>query len=33
MERKRYPGELRDEEWELIKPLVEKKRSPKGRKP
>ncbi|CCB85015.1 unknown protein [Parachlamydia acanthamoebae UV-7] len=25
MERKRYPGELRDEEWELIKPLVEKK--------
>lgn len=33
MERKRYPGELRDEEWELIKPLVEKKWSPKGRKP
>jgi transposase len=25
MERKKYPGELNDEEWELIRPIVDKK--------
>ena len=32
MERKQYPGELTDKEWELIKPIVEKNESPRGRK-
>lgn len=31
MEQKRYPGELTDQEWKLIKPLVENKST--GRKP
>jgi transposase len=33
MERKKYPGELTDKEWDLIQHIVEKTSSPRGRKP
>lgn len=33
MKRKQYPGDLSDKEWELIQGLIEKKKSPRGRKP
>lgn len=32
MGRRQYPGELTDKEWELIKPIVEHKSSPRGAK-
>lgn len=33
MKRRQYPGELTDKEWSLIEKIVEKKDSPRGRKP
>jgi len=33
MQRKKYPGELTDKEWLLIRHIVEKTASPRGRKP
>jgi putative transposase len=33
MERKAYPDDLTDKEWDLIKHLVDKKQSTRGRKP
>ena len=32
MGRKQYPGELTDKEWDLIRPIIEKATSPRGRK-
>lgn len=33
MKRQAYPDDITDKEWELIKPLLEKNGSPRGRKP
>ena len=32
MKGSQYPGELTDKEWDLIRPILEKNKSPKGRK-
>jgi len=32
MDRRQYPGELTDKEWNLIRPIIETTSSPKGRK-
>ena len=32
MGRRQYPGELTDKEWDLIRPIIEKTASPRGRK-
>ena len=32
MNRMQYPGELTDKEWDLIKPIIERTDSPRGRK-
>lgn len=33
MGRRQYPGELTDKEWDLIRAIIEKTASPRGRKP
>jgi putative transposase len=33
MDRKEYPGELTDKEWDLVRSILEKTASPRGRKP
>lgn len=33
MKRKQYPGDLTDKEWGVIRGIIEKKHSPRGRKP